>query len=34
MEIYKTLTDYNDRNNKPLSNNNILEAIRKVTEEE
>ena len=34
MEMFKTLTDYNYRNNTPLSNENILEAIRKVVEEE
>ena len=33
-EMYKTLTGYNEYNNMPLSNANILEAIRKVTEEE
>ena len=32
--IYKTLIDYNDNNNGPLSNEKILEAIFKVTEEE
>ena len=31
-EIFKTLTDYNDRNNTELSNAKILEAIRKVIE--
>ena len=34
MEMYKTLTDYNDCNNKPLQNKNIREAIHKVIEEE
>ena len=29
-----TLTDYNDRNNTPLSNANILEAVRKFMEQE
>ena len=33
-EMFNTLTDYNDRNNTPLSNDNIREAIRKVTEKE
>ena len=33
-EMFNTLTDYNDRNNTPLSNLNIWEAIRKVIEEE
>ena len=33
-EMRDTLTDYNDRNNTPLSNAKIREAIRKVTEEE
>ena len=33
-EMYKTLTDYNDRNNEPLLNDNIREAISKVIEEE
>ena len=33
-EIFKTLTDYNDRENTPLSNVKILEAIHKVIEEE
>ena len=32
--MYKTLTDYNDRNNTPLSNANIREAMLKVIEEE
>ena len=32
--MFKSLTDYNDRNNMPLSNANIWEAISKVTEEE
>ena len=32
--MYKTLTDYNDRNNEPLLNDNIREAISKVIEEE
>ena len=34
MEMCNTLTKYNDRNNTPLSNANILEAICKVMEEE
>ena len=34
IEIFKTLTDYNDRNNTPLFNDNILEPVRKVMEEE
>ena len=29
-EMFKTLTDYNDRNNTPLLNKKIQEAIRKV----
>ena len=33
-EMYKTLTDYNDRKKKPLLNENIQEEIRKVMEEE
>ena len=33
-EIFKTLTYYNDRNNTPLSNEKIREAINKVMEEE
>ena len=33
-EMYKTLTGYNEYNNMPLSNANIIEAMRKVTEEE
>ena len=33
-EMLKTLTDYNDRNNAPLSNDNIQEAIHKFIEEE
>ena len=33
-EMFNTLTDYNDRNNTPLSNLNIWEVIRKVIEEE
>ena len=33
-EMFNTLTDYNDHNNTPLSNANILESIRKVIEEE
>ena len=32
-ETFKTLTDYNDLNNTPLSNTNIQEAIRKFIEE-
>ena len=32
--MFKTLTDYNDRNNTPSSNSNIREVMRKVTEEE
>ena len=31
-EICNTLSDYNDRNNTPLSNANIREAIHKVME--
>ena len=31
-EMFKTLTDYNERNNTPLSNEKIQEAISKVTE--
>ena len=34
IEICNTLTDYNGRNNTPLSNKKIQEAIRKVMEEE
>ena len=34
MENFKTLTDYNDRNNTPLPNTNIREAIRKFIKEE
>ena len=30
----RTLTDYNDHNNTPLSNKKIREEIRKVMEEE
>ena len=33
-ELLKTLTDYNDRNNTPLSNANIRKAIRKAIGEE
>ena len=33
-EMYRTLTDYNDRINTPLSNANDQEAIHKVIEEE
>ena len=33
-EMYKTLFDYNERNNTILSNAKIREAIRKVIEEE
>ena len=32
--MFNTLTDYNDRNNTPLSNDNIREAIRKITEKQ
>ena len=32
--MFKNLTDYNDRNNTSLSNDNIWEAILKVIEEE
>ena len=32
--IHKTLTDYNERNNEPLSNVKIREAIHKFMEEE
>ena len=31
--MYETLIDYNDRNNEPFCNENIQEAIHKVTEE-
>ena len=34
IEIFNTLTDYNDRNNTPLSNDKIREAIHRVIEEE
>ena len=34
MEMFNTLTYYNDRNNAPLSDANIQEAMRKVIEEE
>ena len=34
MENFKTLTDYNERNNIPLFNEKFLKAIRKVVEEE
>ena len=33
-EIFKTLTDYNDRNNTPIANGDIQEAICKVIKEE
>ena len=33
-EIFNTLTDYNERNNTPLINSNIIKAIRKFMEEE
>ena len=33
-EMHKTLTDYNERNNEPLSNVKIREAIHKFMEEE
>ena len=33
-KIHKTLTGYNDRNNTPSYNANILEAISKVVEQE
>ena len=33
-EISRTLTDYNDHNNTPLSNAKIRESLRKVIEEE
>ena len=33
-EMFKTLTDYNDRENTPLSNSSIREEISKVMEEE
>ena len=32
--MYKTLTNYNDKNNTPLLNEKIREAIHKVIEEE
>ena len=32
IEICNTLSDYNDRNNTPLSNANIREAIHKIME--
>ena len=32
--MYKTVVDYNDRNDTPLSNENILKAVHKVIEEE
>ena len=34
QEKNTTLTDYNDRNNGPLSNKNIQEAVHKVMEKE
>ena len=34
MEMCRTLTDYNFRNNTPLSNAKIREDIRKVTEKD
>ena len=33
-KIYDTLIDYNDRNDAPLSNENIQEAIHKFIEED
>ena len=30
MEMYNTITNYNDRNHKPLSNANIREVIDKL----
>ena len=33
-EMYRTLVDYNDRNNAPLSNEKIGEAIQKFIEED
>ena len=33
-EFFKTITDYNYRNNNPIPNSNILEAIHKFMEEE
>ena len=33
-EIHKTLTDYNERNNSSLSNENIWETIQKFMKEE
>ena len=33
-KIYETLVDYNDRNNAPFSNENILQAICKVRADE
>ena len=32
--MYETLVDYNDRNDAPLSNENILKAMHKVIAEE
>ena len=34
MEMFQTLADHNDRNNAPLSNENIQEEIHKVMDEE
>ena len=34
LEMFKTLTDFNDHNNAPLSNEKIQEAIHKVVDEE
>ena len=33
-EMFNTLTDYNDRNNVPLSNKKIREAVHKFMDEE
>ena len=33
MKMLKTLVGYNDRNNAPLSNDNLLQAISKVMAE-
>ena len=34
IEIYDTITNYNDRNHTPLSNAKIIEAIDKLMLEE
>ena len=33
-KIYENLVDYNDRNDAPLSNDDVLQAIHKVIAEE